>query len=685
MADAATRAAGKKPGDDVVRLAVKRFQSAWAADKANREAAYDDMEFATGKSQWPAEIRREREGESRPCLTVNHIPKFVRQVTGDIRQMRPAIRVVGVDDAADQDTAKALQAVIRHIENRSDAQEAYFYGVDSAVTAGIGHWRVETEFANDDSDMQEIRISRVVDGIGVVWDADSVHPLRTDAEYCFVPVDYSHEKFKAEFPDASIAGFSDMDQHIRSLGDDYADWSSSDSIRVAEYFVKKYDTVKGRRRLVEVCRYLLTATEILQGPDKIAGKYIPIIPVLGEETMIGKRMFRRGMTRLLHDAQRIINYGVSTQSEVVALQPKAPFVVTAKNVQDHLEIWQSSNRANYPYIPYTPDPANGGALPQRATPPVASSGLDTLIQRATADLREITGVYNASLGGQSNETSGKAIMARQREGDTGTYVYVSNFLRAVKHTGRVLLSMIPTIYDTTRTLRLIGEDGGIDEVTINGEALGRDGLRKVNMLDVGEYDIVVDSGPSFATRREEARDGMAQFLQAFPAAAPLVGDLYAKMQEWPNADKIGERLRELLPPPVKQREDAESGKPPAQQAPPDPMAMQSAQMEMQAREMELAQKAALAEKSAADAKRSQFEAQKAGIELQAMAGQIMPSAPPAPDPRVDALAAQFSELAQIVMQMHQAMQAPQPMNGPEIFEQISPAGMPGEDFASAGA
>lgn len=621
MADEYAKPATATPRDeDVHAEALRRYETGYNFDQANILAAYEDLDFCIEEKQWSDDDKRRR--VNRPILTVDKTGQFVRQVTGDIRQMRPAIKVVPTDDRAIPEVAEdILPGMIRYIEQRSDAQAAYFIGADSQVRAGIGHWRVLAEYQGTDTFLQELRIAPIDDGVSVIWDPDGRLPTREDAKWCFVPVDMQRDTFEERWPDKSADSLS----VTTGTPGFFADWWSRDTIRVAEYWRK----VKAVRRLAmaqdggiddvtddpeaeqaaiaagakieerndyKVQCYFISASEVLEGPHEHPGRHIPIVPVIGEEIRRGKSIIRRGIIRGIKDVQRIYNYGVSQQSEVIALQPKAPFLGTEKNFSRTQDQWEMANTENLPFLIYDPDPANGNRAPERVAPPVSSQGIDDLLNRASMDFNAVTGIYPPALGAQSNETSGRAIIARQREGDTGTYLYVDNFARAVRRTGQILIDLIPHIYDTQRTIRIVGEDGKVDKLQINQAALDQTGMGQVTLNDVtvGTYDIAIEMGPSYTTKREEARDGMQAFMQAAgPQVAGLYIDLFAKMQDWPLADKIAKRAQMLLPAPIQAMEAQESGQPPpmplqGQGGPPPPTPEQQLELAKMQRDGQLA-------------------------------------------------------------------------------------------------
>lgn len=622
---ATTDKAGTKT---ILAQARKDWDAAEQRERHNIKLAYEDLEFLAGDElcQWPEKQRKEREDEGRPTLQINELPQFVRQVTGDIRQMKPAIKVVPVDSEADEKVADLRGGLIRYVENRSDAAAIYFRAADSQVACGIGHWRVATEYADSSTFNQEIRIAPIEDGVAVLWDPDAVLPTREDGRYCFVPVDMSRNAFEAAYPGVTASAFDDENwAHNTS-------WYSDDHVRVAEYWVKKPSKKKlalqldgaiaditeadesviamyrskgariEQRDSTQVCRYLITASDVLEGPEEWPGRFIPIVPVIGEEIRIGRKLIRSGIVRNAKDPQRMNNYFHSAHTEVVALQPKAPFLVTETNVAKYQTTWEQANTKNFPYLPYTPDRDNNGAAPQRVQPPVSSQGILDGLTMAREDLRAVIGIYDASLGKQSNETSGKAILARQKEGDTGSYLYIDNFARAVRQTGNIINDLIPYVYDTERTIRIMGEDGKIDVLEINkADSIDPKTGETIYSHDItsGSYDVVAQMGPSYSTKREEAKEGMTAFVQAAPEAGSLVLDLIAKAQDWPMAQDIAKRLRAMLPPKILQLEAMEKqGATPEQideflaqqqQPPPDPK-MVKVQQDGQLAQAELQQK-----------------------------------------------------------------------------------------------
>jgi hypothetical protein len=283
------------------------------------------------------------------------------------------------------------------------------------------------------------------------------------------------------------------------------------------------------------------------------------------------------------------NYWVSQEAEMLALAPKAPFIGYGGQFEGYENQWKTANTTNWPYLEVNPDVTDGSGsvlpLPARAQPPMASSGLLQAKAGASEDIKASTGQYDASLGMRSNERSGKAILARQREGDVGTYHYGDNLARGVRHIVRQLVDLIPKIYDTQRVARIIGMDGETKMVKLNPDQ--PEAVRKITdeqgiVIDkiynpnVGKYDVVVATGPGYATKRQEALEAMAQLLQGNPQLWAVAGDLFVKNMDWPGAQEMAKRFAKTIDP--KLMEDGD--KPPE---------LQAAEQQMQAMGQELDQ------------------------------------------------------------------------------------------------
>ena len=562
-----------------------RFDVAQKAVSDLYDEMLDDLNFLDGR-QWPDDLKKDRQADGRPCLVIDKTSAFCDQVIGDIRQNEPSIKVKPVDGNSDPDVAEIMTGLIRNIEQQSNAEAAYDTAAENAVYCGQGFFRIATEYCEDDSFDQEIRIQRCKNPFTVYWDPSGQEADHSDARYCFVTERMPRETFDKKYPDAAVFDFG-------QTKDSNPHWADAKTVRVAEYwrqeehkkslyllrspFTKEevvsevkdegWEVVKKRSVITKkLIWYKTNGRDILEGPTDWAGKYIPICMVYGKELNIEGRTVYRGVVRKAKDPQRLYNYSRSHGAEVTALAPKVPYLVTAKMIGNYQSMWEVAHKKSFAYLPIDVDPALP-SFPKRAEPISQSTAVMAEIQIADQEMHDTTGLQQANMGIRSNEQSGRAILARQREGDTANYVYYDNLARAIRYAGRVLVDLIPKIYDTARMVRILGEDGSDRQVPVNQQVPVQqpDGsvIEKVFDLGLGKYDVVVSVGPSFATQRDEAAASMLDFMKIVPMAGPLVADLLAKNMDWPGAEQISERLAFLLPPQL--------GGPPPQ---PDPNAQQ---------------------------------------------------------------------------------------------------------------
>ena len=639
-----------KSNASILATARARLDLAVSALSESREDEIDDLKFYAGSPdnhwQWPADVLATRgavQGQTinaRPCLTINKLPQHVRQVTNDQRQNRPGAKVIPVDDAADVEVADIFNGMIRHIEYISDADVAYDTACENQVAYGEGYLRILTEYCDANTFDQDIRIGRVRNSFSVYMDPTIQDPTGADAKWCFVTEDVTKEDYVRMYPDAApITTLQSLGVGDQSL----SNWLNEDTIRIADYYYIDHDkatlnlypgnvtafentpedkqlkAIYGKpkrsresdRVKVKYCK--INGYEILEERDW-AGKWIPIIRVVGNEFEVDGRLYVSGLVRNAKDAQRMYNYWVSQEAEMLALAPKAPFIGYGGQFEGYEDKWKTANTQNWPYLEVNPDVTDGQGsvlpLPQRAQPPMASTGLLQAKAGASEDIKSTTGQYNASLGMGSNERSGKAILARQREGDVGTFHYGDNLARGVRHIARQLIDLIPKIYDTQRIARIIGEDGETKMVKINpdqaepvNKITDEQGItiEKIYNPSVGKYDVVATTGPGYATKRQEALEAMAQLLQGNPQLWQVAGDLFVKNMDWPGAQEMSQRFKKTIDPKI-----LESGDKPPE--------LQAAEQQIQAMGQELDQLHQMLQNvgksiEAQDAKRKDYEAE----------------------------------------------------------------------------
>jgi hypothetical protein len=580
--------------------AKEDFKLCVDAEADQRKEALDDLKFALLGEQWHDKDRSSREAQGRPCLTINRLPAFIKQVTNDARQNRPAINVHPAGDGSDKDVARIFRDLIRNIENVSKADIAYDTGLDFAAYSGIGYWVVRDQYACDDSFDKELIIERVSNPFAVFGDYESKSATSDDWRRAFITDLYTKRAFDKKWKGAEASSFD-------AAGADEATalWFEEKRIRVAEYWTREevpatllklsdgqimYEeeylkpsedgpslkdmldaqgiTVKGEREALtyKVMQRIVSGCETLENNEWL-GKYIPIVPCYGNEINVNGKRYFQGLVRFAKDPQRMINYWRTVATESVALAPKMPYVGAVGAFATDYNKWQTANTVSHAYIEY--DPIPGEPPPQRQPFAGVPAGAINEAMSASQDLKDIMGLHDASMGSKSNETSGRAIMARQREGDVSTFNFADNRNRAIEHTGTILVDLIPKHYNVARIIRCIKEDGSTYAVPINQHVKPVEdpkqtpgqppeqfepvpeavpGLTKFFDLAAGRYDVTVAPGPSYTTRRQEASAEIMEFIRVFPQSAPLIGDILAKNQDWPGADEIAERLKAMLPP-----------------------------------------------------------------------------------------------------------------------------------------
>ena len=641
------------PDDHRDKLAEMRhrYTMAISAYSDSREDELDDLRFMAGSPdnqwQWPADVLATRgavQGQTinaRPCLTINKLPQHVRMVTNEQRQNRPSGKVIPADDNADVQVAAIYDGMVRHIEYMSDADVAYDTACENQVTYGEGYIRILTEYCDENSFDQDLRIGRVRNSFSVYMDPMAQDPTGADAEFCFITEDLTKEEYEREYPNA--APISSM--LASGVGDQYlSQWLDENTIRIAEYFyythkketlnlypgnnsffegtpedkdMKRMGVKPIRSRQVDRQKVMWMKTngfEVLQ-EQEWAGKWIPVVRVIGNEFEVEGQIYISGLVRNAKDAQRMYNYWTSQEAEMLALAPKAPFIGYGGQFEGYEMQWKTANTTNWPYLEVNPDVTDGAGavlpLPQRAAPPLPQTGLIQAKMGASEDIKSTTGQYDASLGVGGNERSGRAILAREKQGDTGTYHYVDNLARAIRHITRQLVDMIPKIYDTERIARIVGIDGEVDMVKINPEQPEpvkeiRDMesgilIEKIYNPGVGKYDVVVTTGPSYMTKRQESMDAMSQILQGNPQLWSVAGDLFVKNMDWPGAQELADRLAKTIDPKLLENGDK------------DP-ALQAAEQQMQAMGQEMEQMYAMMQNfqksvEVQDLERKNFEAE----------------------------------------------------------------------------
>jgi len=559
--------------DDIVKIAKDKL----AADKETwgdiYKKAREDAKFLSDDdyAQWDETDYASRVNSGRPALTIDQLGQFVHQVANDIRINTPTINVIPAGLESDQGTAEAYKGIIKGIEYASSADNAYDAAVFNAIKQSIGFVRVDHDYVDEESFDQELKIKRVVNPLSCWLDGASIEVDGSDAKHGTIIEKIRVSEFKRQYPGKDVACF-EVD------GDTY-NHQDDEFISIAEHFVieekektisiddngkvidveegapvKKVRKVKERK----VMRYKLSGADVLE-ETSFPGKYIPLIPVYGEENWIDGKRFIFSLIRKSKGAQRMFNYWKSLETELLMKAPQAPVMAAEGQVEDYAADWLNPSKAAVLRYKTTDLQGNQVGAPQRLEPPTIPTGVVNASRGAVDDIKATMGIYNASLGMRSNEQSGVAIAQRKQEGDVATYHFSDNLSKSITHVGRVLVCAIPEIYDTARVLRIIGEEDEPKEIGVNGEMV--EGQEKPIDLKKGKYDVRVVTGASYTTLRQESVAALQSVFQASPDLMSIMGDLYFKYADFAGAQAMANRMKKVVDPKFLEPDEREEEEP----------------------------------------------------------------------------------------------------------------------------
>jgi len=565
----------KTADEKILKLARDIFEQADERENDTRVEALDDLRFARLGEQWPTNIKQARELDGRPCLTINKMPAFIRQVVNDARQNKPSITVNPADNRADPETAEIINGLIRNIQVVSDADIATDTAIESAVSGGFGYFRID--ITEDEDGVKDIAFGRIANPFCVYGDPHSEGADSSDWNNCLIVSNMRKSEFENRYK-----GKEQVDWDATGYTGLPSPWMNGDEIMVAEFWNRVDGTEEvvdlsdgstvskewfersqawlmlqqiaptgfRQRKTKKVTQYILTGCEVLETVEW-PGKYIPIVPVYGDEINVeGKRVFR-SLINPAKDAQRMHNYWRTTATELVALAPKAPFIAEEGSLVNPGK-WSTANNVAYAFLEHK----KGTPQPTRQPFSGVPAGVLQEALNAADDMKAIMGIYDASLGARSNETSGVAINARKMEGDVSTFHFIDNLTRSIRHAGRIVIDLIQKVYDAERVVRVLGEDmkpknvqlqpgaGQQEQTGVEQEEGDQAAMTRAFDLTAGKYDLVVKTGPSYTTLREQTRTEIVEIIRAFPAAATILGPMYLRHCDWPGADDAAEKLEQ---------------------------------------------------------------------------------------------------------------------------------------------
>lgn len=651
--------AGKSADQKIITAARDALKACIDEEEQERGKMLDDLKFCT-LDQWPSEVRKEREdttqeGGARSCLTVDKINPFIVQVVNDMRQGKPGINIRPQDDNADIETAKILKGLVRNIEDQSNADIAYSTGGESAVRMGLGFWRITTEYVSEDSFDQEIFI-RAIPNTFSTYLGKHIVPDGSDAKEGFIVEVMPVDTFKAQNPGKKCAP-DDFDD----VGDVAGYWHTGETITVIErYWLERVNTkmlyladgttmsradydkwpasagakpgiLDERDSWSEQLKWVkMTGIQVLDKRD-LPGKYIPIVEIVGREAWLEGRRLLWGLVRPAKDSLRMYNYWSSTITDKMALAPRSPWVAAEGQIAGREAEWRDSNKKSQAVLQYKPIDVNGNALPppQRQGAMPIEAAMTGHLQVISEDVRGSLGVYKAGLGESESQQSGRAILALQKESDTGTYHFGANQGISIRHTGRIIVDMIPHYYDTKRVVRILGDDGEVNTVTLDpnqqqahAKVQTDTGIKSIYNPGVGKYDVAITVGPSYNTKRMEDQALFVEMAKgaADPISAAVLRYLTMRNSDTPGAQEAAKMLKALLPPQVLQALGTNQPIPPEAQAMLAKMQQQMAMMQEQGQKMQ-EENVALKAKQQEGMAKVQVDAQEGQAKLQLQAQQ----------------------------------------------------------------
>jgi hypothetical protein len=583
--------------EKLIERAQKQFKSFMDWEGAFRSSFAEDVRFANGDAdnqwQWDGTVLQSR--KDCPSMTINMTWIHCALVQNEIKKNPPAITVRPVGGGATMKSAEVYGGLIREISRASDAINIYLKASESLVQGGVGYWRVLTEYEAEDSFDQVIRIRSIRNPLSVAMDPDAKEPSGADANWGMIFEDQKNDLLEDEYKKYKdvVGAENAITANIAA-----ADWKNEDYTRVAEWYEKDkfqdqllgfvdpesgafataflgdikdaeikqriLSDVRTQKRPVtrsRICWYKIFGDKIVDYREVPGKKYIPIVRVVGQETIIDGDLDRKGIVRSLKDTQRNMNYWVSAGAMQVALQTNVPWVGPAAAFEN-IKQWEDANRGRYAYLPYNhmDDQDNPIPKPERPGPPVMATAYIQGIQIATQQFKDITGQHEATLGKQDNAESGRAIMARQGQGETSTFHFPNALAQGVAHTGRIILDMAPEVYDTPRLIRISNADMSQSEVKVDPAAkVGHAEVEKPDEENttevtwnprIGRFEVEAEAGPSYQTQREWTAESLGQLLAQNKDLWQVVGDFYAQNLDFPGAEEMAERIRRTMNPAV---------------------------------------------------------------------------------------------------------------------------------------
>ena len=543
------------------------------AESDNRTRALYVLDFTRpGADQWTGDQVKAR--GSRATYSFNQLPKFGRQVINDQWQNVPNIKYIPTN-GTNIDKAELLEDKVREVQAQGSAQTAYKLAIASQINIGWGYFAFCTYYDNDETFDQNIGIRQIPNTFQIYDDPTTREQDRSDRRYLIEVEDVP----RTDFNKNSELDYTSSD--LVGIGDDFPDWADigKDLVRIGHYWRMEYDKsyLWSNKKTGEVIKekpkdtnnynmrevkkprvmyYKCTALDVLETREW-EGSYIPFCFVEGNKNIIDGKVYYTGIYEDMISTQILYNYATNTAIELAESAPIAPFIGDSRAFKGFEKFFDQVNTKNFGYLPYNALDNNGQPIPrpERLQNSADLSSAVSLVQMAEQNFYGTSGIYPASLGQQSNEKSGKAIIARQKEGDVSTSNYPDAFARALLFGGKIFKDLSKKIYDGAREIQVMSEDKKTRSVKINQKYKDEKTGKPMHFdLTEGDYEEQVTTGPSYSTKREEAREAQIQLFQAAPQAMLPALPMIIRNMDWPQADKTADAVERGLPPELRDPE-----------------------------------------------------------------------------------------------------------------------------------
>lgn len=585
----------------------------------------DDMNFVL-RDQWTAVERSEFTRLFKPAMTFNKLYDATKKVIGEQRKNKPDLLVRSLTGKATQEQINLRADLVRTISYQSQNDLIYQHAFKSALMMGFGSFQICLDYESPRSFNKKIRYDLVTDSTMCSWDPTAIKPHKGDGNFCSRTFVFTRDEFFATYPYVSNP-VSFIDPYMLL---DFQ-WQTRDTLAVCDEFVKEWFPliiykvkvgdqfivmdedefdkamkqfkiqleISGEgeaRNIIEklkptkvderqtqdyrIMHYRMIRDRIIEFSEW-PSRQLPIIFVDGDSYYIEGRQYTKSFIHEARDAQKLHNYSRSETAAELKNRRREQWLGTPDNIIGYEQDWRNPE-LQMGILRAKPDPKTG-SMPQKMPAWEISQGLFATAQAADQDMREILGFSEAEAL-QGRDISGKARRERKLEGSMSAYVFFDNLNQAIEQGGRVVNDLLDyVIGDEERRIVLSKKDGKTNPTIINE----RVDDKVKNRLEPGEYDVEIDTGPSFAVQKDIALEFLQQTLQAYPQAFPLIADLWAKNLDVQFMPQIADRFKTLVPADLLAKEEGK----PAPQKQPDPQQMM-AQQQMQMLQAQIQEKQA---------------------------------------------------------------------------------------------